>query len=350
MVVYKVDRTGHLDVLEGYQSLIWTTQYYGPGDFEIVAPATERNRELLAVGSMLARSEDIRGKIRRVMMVESVSVRHDIDAGDLITARGCGLGRALLKRRIIWDQITQTGRIVDIIATAISDNAIRPTDPSRAIPYLILGQPITSSPATSLQVRGDNLADWVESVCRQYGYGWEVRIGSGTYVFELYEGTDHTYDGDDPVVFSPQFDNLLTAEYSKAIETYANAALIGGEGEGTEQRTASVGDAQGIDRYETYVDGSGVSSNGEIITEEEYTALLEDYGRQQLAAVSETETISGTVDYRRPFMIDQDYALGDLVQIEVDGIRGKARVTEVIYSEAPDGITVIPTFSEWEVE
>jgi hypothetical protein len=131
---------------------------------------------------------------------------------------------------------------------------------------------------------------------------------------------------------------------------YRNVALIGGEGEGTAQRTASYGEAAGLGRYELYVDGSSVSSNGEIITEEQYTALLKDYGKTMIDAVSATQQLEGEIDTHGLYTIDHDYFLGDVVQVENEmGIMAVPRIVGIIYSDDENGTTVIPTFSEMQV-
>ena len=105
-----------------------------------------------------------------------------------------------------------------------------------------------------------------------------------------------------------------------------------------------------MDRNEVYIDGSSVSSNGEIITPEKYLQLLSDYGRTQLDQTTDTTNFSGSIKYDGVYKINEDYSLGDLVQIENQkGMKAVTRITEIIYAEDENGISVVPTFSEWEV-
>ena len=178
-------------------------------------------------------------------------------------------------------------------------------------------------------------------------------IANGKYVFDLYKGTDRTYDQDEvaPVVFSPEYDNLLSSSYTYNMADYRNAALIGGEGSGTSQRTTSIGSSAGLDRCEMYVDGSSVSSNGEIITVDQYLAMLQEYGQTQLINTAYTENFSGNIDTNGLYVINEDFFLGDLVQIENEkGIQATPRIIEVIYAEDESGSSCVPTFSKWEVE
>ena len=172
------------------------------------------------------------------------------------------------------------------------------------------------------------------------------------YIFKIYKGTDRSYNQTDvlPVVFSDEFDNLLSSSYSYEKAEYRNTALIGGEGEGINKRTTTIGDTAGMKRYETYIDGSSVSSNGKIITEEEYYKMLQNYGKEQLSTVAFTEKFEGNVDPAGNYVLNKDYFLGDIVQvINAYGIRATPRIIEIIESEDENGASTVPTFSTWEV-
>ncbi|MBO5840465.1 MAG: hypothetical protein J6Q86_03430, partial [Methanobrevibacter sp.] len=151
-----------------------------------------------------------------------------------------------------------------------------------------------------------------------------------------------------PVVFSPEYDNLITSDYSYDLGEFKNAALVGGEGEGVDQRVASIGAASGLDRYETYIDGSSVSSNGEIITLDQYLVLLQNYGQEQINQTFTVEKTEGTVIPNGMYDLNQDYFLGDLVSIKNGFIEAQTRVIEIIYSEDENGWALTPTFSSWE--
>lgn len=107
---------------------------------------------------------------------------------------------------------------------------------------------------------------------------------------------------------------------------------------------------QFLQRYETYIDGSSVSSNGAIITEEQYYKLLQDYGKEQLNEVSDTESFEGNVVSDGNYKLNQDYFLGDLVQVKNEfGIEATPRIIEIIESEDEKGTAIVPKFSTWEV-
>lgn len=354
MDIYVLDGlNGAIGMIDNYQSVIWNMQYFGLSDLQLVTAATDENLELLQIGNLLVRDMDINeGTYQNVMLIESCSISFDEDSGWLLTVTGKGL-KNILSRRIIWAQLNYTtDTIEDIIRDVITQNVISPSDTNRTIDNFILGDKQGFTDTAEIQLFSENIAEWLESVCTQYNYGWDIYISNGNYVFNLYQGTDRTYNQDTvaPVVFSPQYDNLYSSTYSHNLDNFVNAALVGGEGDGTAKRTTTIGTATGLDRYEGYIDGSSVSSNGEIITLDTYLNLLKSYGEEQIKQFQKTQTFEGEIEPFGMYKLNVDYFLGDLVQITNEkGISATPRITEIIYSEDANGVSIVPTFSEWEV-
>lgn len=344
---------GVADLISTYQSCIWNVQYFGQNDFQLVVNASTENVSMLQPGAYLVRDEDItEDGFTNIMVIQNYQLDFDTEKGWLLTLTGKGLKNDLLKRRVVWSQTNLTGLAEVGIRQVITDNIISPVNTARAIDNFTLDELQGFTDTIDIQLLGENIATWLEEICTTYGYGWDVHIKNGKYVFKLYQGEDRSYDQseNDPVVFSPEFDNLLSSTYNYNMSNYQNAALIGGEGEGTSQRTATIGTAIGLSRYEAYIDGSSVSSNGEIITVEQYTAMLEEYGQTELDQTAYTESFSGQIDSVGLYVINRDYFLGDIVQIENEkGIKASPRIIEVIYAEDASGSSVVPTFSKWEV-
>lgn len=345
---------GATDIISSYQSCIWNMQYFGQNDFQLVVNASSKNVNILKPGAYLVRDIDVTTDgYTNVMVIQGYKLDFDTEKGWLLTLTGKGLKNDLLKRRIVWQQTNLTGNAEIGIRQVITENIISPVNNSRKINNFILDTINNFTDTIELQLLGENLAEWLEQICTTYGYGWDVYIKNNKYVFKLYKGTDRTYDQSvvTPVVFSPEFDNLLSSSYTYNMSNYQNAALIGGEGEGTAQRTATIGTASGLSRYEAYIDGGSVSSNGEIITLETYLQMLREYGQTQLDQTAYTESFSGDIDYDGLYKLNQDYFLGDIVQIENEkGIQATPRIIEIIYAEDENGASIVPTFSKWEVD
>ena len=344
---------GKLDVISTYESVIWNVQYFGQNDFELVVSATNSNINLLKPGAYLVRDNDMHeNTYENVMVVQNYKLDFDVERGWVLTVTGKGLKNDLLKRRIVWAQTNLSGLAEVAIRQVITDNIITPANSDRKIDNFIFDTLNNFSETIEMQLLGENIATWIEEICTTYGYGWDIYIKDNKYVFKLYKGTDRSYDQDEvpPVIFSPEYDNLLTSSYEFNMNEFKNAALVGGEGEGTSQRVATVGTTTGLNRYEAYIDGSSVSSNGEIITLETYLQMLEEFGQTQLNQTAFVEKFSGDIDPNGLYTINQDYYLGDIVQIDNEnGISAVTRIIEIIYAEDENGFSVVPTFTEWEV-
>jgi hypothetical protein len=79
--------------------------------------------------------------------------------------------------------------------------------------------------------------------------------------------------------------------------------------------------------------------------------MLEEYGQNQIDQTALTESFSGEIEPDGLYKINQDYFLGDLVQIQNEkGIQATPRIIEIIYAIDENGTSVVPTFSKWEVE
>lgn len=341
-----------IDMIDSFESSIWTVQYFSQNDFELVVPATPYYIDLLQKDRLLCRGVDREGETyNNVMIIENISITTDWENGDKLTVTGKGL-KSIVGRRIVWKQMNLTGNVETGIRQVITENIISPTDATRKIDGFQLTEEAGITDTFDVQLLGENIAEWIESTCQTYGIGWDVYIDGKKYIFKLYKGVNRSYSQKDvlPVVFSDEFDNLLSSNYSYEKAEYKNAALVGGEGEGINQRTTSIGDATGLQRYETYIDGSSVSSNGKIITEEQYYKLLQNYGKEQLSAVMFTEKFEGNVEPSGNYTLNKDYFLGDIVQVINEyGISATPRIIEIIESEDENGASTVPTFSTWEV-
>jgi hypothetical protein len=352
MTIYVMDGlSGIIGMVETFQSCIFNLQYYGIDDFQLIVPGTPENVALLAEDRYLVRDQDISGNTyKNVMRIQKTNLTYDQDNGYLLTVSGGGL-KTILGHRIIWNQETFEDTIENVVRQVITDNIISPSESARAIPDFVLDSAAGYEDEIETQVFGENISEWLQSIGETYHFGHDVYISGGKYHFRFYQGTDRTEDHGDvmPIIFSPGFDNVRSAIYSVDGTLFKNAALVGGEGEGTDQRTASVGTATGMARREMYVDGSGVSSNGDIITEATYTKLLKQYGKEQLAAVQNSETFEAEI-YDGLYQMGRDYFIGDRVSVENGrGITGTARLTGIIESIDGNGPQRTATFEEWEV-
>lgn len=347
-----------VDMIENYQSLIWNVSYSGIGEFELVVPFSMKNYVLLnpSANYVLLRSVDRVGDVFRYpMILRSVHIGYEREKGYTITARGYE-AKDILRQRVIWNRYNEVETLVELMVYQVILDSVNETG-ERAITSFV--PELTGElPATSdFQLLGENVGDWVTAVASENGYGTKVlyHVNDGQDMrFSMYAGKDRTRNQSEvqPVIFSPSLDNLISASYDFSQDNYFTTARIGGEGEGANKKLTSYGDeVEGASRFETYVDGSSVSSNGIIITEDQYINMLKQYGRTELEGHTVSHSMEAQIDTDAPYKLGEDYDLGDIVELDfgVGGIRSTMRLVEITFSEDSNGIKTLATFEEKEV-
>lgn len=343
-----------IGVISVYKSVIWSLSYSGADEFELTVPAIEENLKYLKEGNYLIRDKDLTNNyMNHVMIISKIVIRISVEEGWMITISGKGL-KSIVGDRIIWERISFSGTVENLIRKVINDNLISSPISARNISGFQLEAANGFPETTEMQLFGENIEEWLNEICNEYKYGWDViLLGSWPfeYYFRLYKGTDRTWESNNPVIFSPKFDNLLSSEYTQQNLIYKNAARVGGEGEGADQVLEAVTVSDGRPRKEIYIDANSMTTNGVIITENEYREMLKNYGKNQLAQTAvNSQTLTANIVANGTYKYNKDYFLGDIVQIENDvGIKATSRITEVIEAEDENGTSIVPTFSEMEV-
>lgn len=164
--------------------------------------------------------------------------------------------------------------------------------------------------------------------------------------------------GTSPVIFSEEYNNLISSSYVESSREFKNVALVAGEDSGSNRKTREVYyddslASAGLERRELYVDARDIQSEyydtntGQqiILTDAEYANALSERGKQKLADLSQESSFEAEVDTSALWKIKTDYDLGDIVQIDTSyGVRNPARVTEIVYSEESGERGVYPGF------
>lgn len=336
-------------VLDSYNSLIWTDRYNSYGDFEIYTNMNISLLEYLKQDYYIRRYDS-----EYVMIIEKILIKSDVEEGDKLTVSGRSL-ESILDRRIIWGQKTVTGNLQDAIETLLNENIISPSKPERKIDNFIFEEStdeIITSLTIDAQYIGDNLYDVIKKICEERSIGFKITLNDNNqFVFKLYSGVDRSYEQtDNPyVVFSPSFDNLLSTNYMESKSSYKNVSLVGGEGEGSARKFTAVGNSSGMDRRELFSDASSISSeqeDGTTLSDAEYTYLLRQKGKEDLAENAVVVSMDGEAETQIMFKYGEDFYNGDIVQvIDAYGHDVRARVYEIVTSEDENGFSVYPTFT-----
>ena len=354
-------------IIDNYESIIWRPSYSNIGDFEIYIAATSHSISLLQKNYYVVRDVDISesGTVyKNVMIIKNIKLNTDVENGDYLTVTGYEL-KSILNQRIVWSQFDKTNMHVDLfLHELVAVEACEPVNEARKIPRLSLDDLELFPEKIQKQITYDKLGQAVIDVCNTYNLGWEIYIDKaasnyewfdGLLLFRVYKGVDRSYNQTERpyVVFSDDFENLYNTEYQLNTESYANVTLIGGEGEGFERVMATVGEAGGLERYEVFTDAKDINSsieNDEGETEsldyDNYVKLLQEKGKENLAALGYTESFTGEIISDITFKYKQDFYLGDIVTvINKYGISQNIRVTSAIESEDKDGTKLVPQFN-----
>lgn len=259
-----------MGLIDTAKSVIWETQYFNAGVFEVYTEATPQAIAMLQVGNFITRTEN-----DGVGIIEAVEITFDIENGRMITASG-RLAKSILDRRLITYvsgnkgvATVFSGNVEARARGLVQDNAIACyKDKQRAIPYtarnigiLQLGA-AAGLPAVSelRQVNNEDLLTYTDEFLQQYGYGAKMIREGNKLSYVVYSGKDRSIGnaaGNEPVIFSEDFDNLTGSNYSFDENGRKTFALIGGEGEGVDRFYVECNASlSGLERREVFVDSS----------------------------------------------------------------------------------------------
>lgn len=364
-------------MIDTFTSAIWTVRYDEAGDFEIYTPVRLDYLQAMQIGNYLwNRDSD------RLMIIETVEIETDAEQGPQLIVTGRSL-ESILDRRVITNSATLTGSLPVVIEEILSNEIIR--SGVRQIPGFIYTR--TKDPRiTSLNVeftaRGENVYDTICSLCQTYKLGFKVTPhGKGGFNFELYMGADRSYNqNENPyVVFSPSFENLLNSNYIKSFKSYKNAIYAVGtyqkevivknkykndEGDWVVEEQTTYEEAEvttwgysesnapsGLTRREMFIDNGGVNDGEQGGSADVWNNINHQKAITELSGHQTTTAFEGELEATRQYVYDEDFTIGDIVQVENEfGITGTVYISEIVFSQDANGITITPTFTSTEDE
>ena len=339
-----------LGVVDTYKSAIWTERYFTTGDFEIYLPATDANLALFKRHYFVVRADDP----TKAGVIETLRITTSPDEGNYLTVTGKNV-ESILSRRIVWKQTTYSGKVENTIRRLVSDSMINPEEQGRIIPNFNLGEPIGLEDTLRIQFTGDNIEEAIQKLCLKYKLGYRVKFNIQThgFLFEIYKGVDRSYNqSTNPfVVFSNDFDNLLSSDYTNDGSEFKNVAQVAGEGQGTARKKVVVGSVTGLERFETFINASDLSTNEGEISATDYSSILIQRGGEKLAQMAQIESLESTIEPNTLYKLNEDYFLGDIIEIVDEfGHAYQPRITEVIECQDDTGYSCLTTFAIDELE
>lgn len=320
MEIYVLDQNFiPLGVIDSYKSCIWARRYNDVGDCELYLEAISANLSILVKGNYLSRNDD--DMLCRINKIE-LSTSHE--EGDFLIINAVDVS-SFLNQRVVWGTAYADGNVEDylrnIVQTTLCDPALsarqlRKADNTR---MMYLGNKANFTEVLTEQASYVNVGEKVREMCQKYGWGHKVVLSSNNLYFLLYKGIDRGNE----VIFSDEYENLAATSYIEDETNLGNVALIAGEGEGAARTRNVSGYAEGVERYEIYVDARDISK---ILTWADLTRLYplhEDGGQGSIQARSAAG--GGTyyvyeMDYIDIHIVD-DNQYTELVRTYPDGTR-----------------------------
>lgn len=368
-----------ITMIDTFTSAIWTVRYDEAGDFEIYTPVRLDYIQAMQIGNYLwNRDSD------RLMVIETVEIETDAEEGPQLIVTGRSL-ESILDRRIVTSSQNFSGNLQSVLF-AIIQNEVISSGGTRRIPGFSLktssDSRITSISISELSIRGENVYDVVCSLCQANKVGWRILPkGAGGFEFELYVGVDRSYaQSVNPyVIFSPSFENLLNSNYIKSFKSYKNSIYAVGtyqkevilqnkykddNGEWVVEEQTTYEEAEvvtwqysetatpsGLARREMFIDNGGVNDGeqgGEYAT---WNAVNKEKAIAELGEHQTTTAFEGELEATRQYIYREDFNIGDIVQVENEfGITGTVYISEIVFSQDANGITITPTFTSTEDE
>lgn len=227
------------ELVEGYESFIWTERYADIGEIEIVLASTQQHRNLLASGTFIGLSES-----KRVMKIDTISDTEGADGIKKLTVTGKEFSN------ILHDRVTNTGLVGEQVGTWASSG--RPSTVIRALfdyvcrngssditdklPFLIAGSlyPPGNLPedtaSYTIERTNSSLFAAIKELADVWDLGFRLYKGpdTGKLYFDVYKGNDLTSSQTvwPAVIFSPDLDTLQDISELSSIVNSKNVALV----------------------------------------------------------------------------------------------------------------------------
>lgn len=332
--IYRPDlyRAGQI---ENHTSLIWTRKFYEPGTFELHAPITPENLELLVAGNIISKKGSSEAGV-----IEDIE-KEESDIKNEITVKGRFLS-SYMDRRLIKSTVNFSGKVE--IAMRQLLQGVTP------IPLVTLGTLNNFTETVEFQATMKNLLSYMSKLSRTgaIGFRFTPDFINHAIVFDTYQGKDRTVgQSQNPrVIFSESYNNLNHAIYKYNDQKLKTCAVVGGEGEGAARVYYTLGGGSGLDLREIFVDAKDINSEG--LTSAEYKAALLQRAQEVLNENIVSESLECETEAEINFQYKVDYDLGDIVTVKKKkwGLYMNQRITELQEVYEYGGMYVVPTLGD----
>ena len=339
-------------------SIIWAERFSAVDEFEIQTGRVDYFMELLPEGTVITMDES-----PVPMIVETHEIVRSKDKPAVLVIKGRGF-ESILDRRVALQGLTEELAEWKVVAKIPSDAAhyiinkicvqgvvnVRDIFPSSVVQFPTPADYLnTTGPNREFVIPRGNLLAAVLGLIQTESKGDPTTTPPTPEIFlhgiravrpntsatavaiQIYTGQDRS----STIVLSAERSHLDNGKYLFSKKGSATDVYIVGQ---KVTATMSAGEEKsGLDRRVMLVDGS--SSNIDDLE------VLRLEGSRALSEAQPTAIFDGSINEDlSPYRFGVDYGLGDIVTLKGDyGLDRKARVTEYIRSDGPDGRKSFPT-------
>lgn len=349
VLVFQVDNTTFEQVGEvnRIKSLIWQTPFNDYGEFQLVVPLDDENRDLLKEGRVLWTGEDV------AAIVEYIQNDVDDDGLQTMKVKGHTLEKLLEDRVINGTYSVTNGTVSGAITALVYQLFVEPPDDQkRKLPWLEVEVEDTVVPdALSMQQTGKSVYEYIMDLTETYEFGFRVKFDpiNKKLTFKVLKGVDRSIDQDenDPVILSTDMEDIIDSTYTLNVSEWKNVAYVYGEDSGSARKTTISGDndLSGFDRKELYVDARNVQSEirnddgtTTTISDTDYYKQLNEAGNEKLSENAREETFEASVRVfgNTQFEYGTDYFVGDKITVADERLGVQTSTWIVLAEETKD--------------
>jgi hypothetical protein len=189
------------------------------------------------------------------------------------------------------------------------------------------------------QISYRNILDTITKLCEAAEVGFKTVFNPLTriFTFTLYQGAVSQ------AVFSREYENLTEQIYTQNDSDYANTALVGGGGEGTDRMFIEIESGAGENRHEVYVDARDMQEED---YDGDYAEALTYRGQTKLSEMNNVQSFDATVNALGNLTYKVDFDLGQTVQVVSKqwGVILSTRISEIEESYDASGLSLNVVF------
>lgn len=349
-----------LDILDDFESLVWTERFQAHGDFVLDIRESTWIRGDLKFAKYLETSRS-----RKPMMIERIEKPQQPMGAAKIQLRGRGL-TSFFRLRNTKNQANKDAEVVSGKASNIMRYMVHRycVDSSTAgsvnvLPGLVADDTDIGSWYRLALERG-NLYEIIQSIAYTSGLGFHIlRDPSDDLLhFQATQGIDRTVPGSLYREFSTDGESLMNPGSFESIEGYKNHARVLGKKTGVDVYLPGVSPTiSGWNRRTLVVEAEDIGTAADYEPGEDdppATTILEDQedlkerGLAELRAQANRYQRLVNGDVPTANWVDTSYGLGDIVWVKDNyGAKSKMRISEQIWSLDATGVVRTPTFEEY---